>query len=51
MGRPNYAFAKHQREIAKRQKKEAKRQKKAEQRDDPVAPGSVPPPVAAPDNP
>jgi hypothetical protein len=30
MARPNYAFAKHQREIAKKQKKEAKRQKKAE---------------------
>ena len=30
MAKPNYAFAKHQREIAKKQKKEAKRQRKAE---------------------
>jgi hypothetical protein len=28
--KPNYAFAKRQRDIAKKQKKEAKRQKKAE---------------------
>ncbi len=30
MARPNYSFAKHQRELAKKQKKEAKRLKKAE---------------------
>ena len=30
MGRTNYTFAKHQREIAKKQKKEAKRLRKAE---------------------
>ena len=30
MGRTNYTFAKHQREMAKKQKKEAKRQRKAE---------------------
>jgi hypothetical protein len=30
MARPNYSFAKHQREIAKKQKKEAKRLRKAE---------------------
>jgi hypothetical protein len=29
MARPNYAFAKHQRELAKKQKKEEKRQRKA----------------------
>jgi hypothetical protein len=28
--KPNYAFAKRQRDLAKKQKKEAKRQKKAE---------------------
>jgi hypothetical protein len=37
--KPNYAFAKRQRDIAKRQKKEEKRKRKA----DP----SEPPPVAA----
>ena len=30
MAKPNYAFAKRQRDLAKKQKKEAKRQKKAE---------------------
>jgi hypothetical protein len=30
MAKPNYAFAKRQRDLAKMQKKEAKRQKKAE---------------------
>ena len=29
MAKPNYAFAKRQRDLAKKQKKEAKRQKKA----------------------
>ena len=30
MAKPNYAFAKRQKDLAKKQKKEAKRQKKAE---------------------
>ena len=30
MAKPNYAFAKRQRDLAKKQKKEAKRQRKAE---------------------
>jgi hypothetical protein len=30
LAKPNYAFAKRQRDLAKKQKKEAKRQKKAE---------------------
>ena len=30
MAKPNYAFAKRQRDLAKKQKKEAKRQKKSE---------------------
>jgi len=30
VAKPNYAFAKRQRDLAKKQKKEAKRQKKAE---------------------
>ena len=30
MAKPNYAFAKRQRDLAKKQKKEAKRQKKLE---------------------
>ncbi len=30
MARPNYSFAKRQREIAKKKKKEAKKQRKAE---------------------
>jgi len=29
MGKPNYAFAKRQRDLAKKQKKEEKRQRKA----------------------
>jgi len=32
MGRPNYAFAKHQRDLAKKKKKEEKRRLKAEAR-------------------
>jgi hypothetical protein len=30
LAKPNYAFAKRQRDLAKKQKKEAKRQKKAD---------------------
>jgi hypothetical protein len=30
LAKPNYAFAKRQRDLAKKQKKEAKRQRKAE---------------------
>ena len=30
MAKPNYAFAKRQRDLAKKQKKEAKRQRKSE---------------------
>ena len=49
MGKPNYSFAKHQREIAKKKKIEAKLQRKAELQQlksaavEPVAP---PPPSA-----
>ena len=32
MAKPNYAFAKRQRDVAKKQKKEAKQQRKAEQK-------------------
>jgi len=52
MGKPNYSFAKHQREIAKKKKKEAKLQRKAEQQQlksaavEPVAP--PPPPAPTP---
>jgi hypothetical protein len=41
MAKPNYAFAKRQRDLAKKQKKEAKRQRKA------GTPGE-PPPVDVP---
>ena len=41
MAKPNYAFAKHQREIAKKQKKEEKRQRKAGPLQDPPAPDKV----------
>ena len=36
MAKPNYAFAKRQRDIAKKQKKEEKRQLKAEAQKPPV---------------
>ena len=44
MAKPNYAFAKRQRELAKKQKKEEKRKRKAEAAADealanPAAPG------------
>lgn len=42
MAKPNYSFAKRQRELAKKQKKEAKRQQKAKsQPQDEVAPEHV----------
>jgi hypothetical protein len=44
MAKPNYAFAKRQRDLAQKQKKEEKRKKKAESllerpADDPLQPG------------
>lgn len=48
MARPNYAFAKHQREIAKKQKKEAKRLRKAGLQQDKPAEDTPPPPPAQP---
>jgi hypothetical protein len=48
MARPNYSFAKHQREIAKKQKKEAKRLRKAEASQNKAADGAgeaQPPPA------
>lgn len=44
MAKPNYAFAKRQRDLAKKQKKEAKRQKKAGTNDNqpPEAPPQLP---------
>ncbi|MFN0305745.1 MAG: hypothetical protein ACKVQU_35945 [Burkholderiales bacterium] len=44
MAKPNYAFAKRQRDLAQKQKKEEKRKKKAESQlerpaDDPLQPG------------
>ena len=52
MARPNYSFAKHQREIAKKQKKEAKRLRKEEASQDKAAEDkAAPPPPPATDNP
>ncbi len=53
MGRTNYTFAKHQREMAKKQKKEAKRQRKAEllQQKSAGEAASTPPLPAAPSAP
>ena len=55
MPKPNYAFAKRQRDLAKKQKKEAKRQKKAQAAqttepgaDSPVA-GDAPQPASSND--
>jgi hypothetical protein len=48
LAKPNYAFAKRQRDLAKQQKKEEKRKRKAEQTGAPPAPGTEPetqPPV------
>jgi hypothetical protein len=48
MAKPNYAFAKRQRDLSKKQKKEEKRQRKAGTTDE--APREVPqPPVPADD--
>jgi hypothetical protein len=41
MPKPNYAFAKRQRELAKKQKKEAKKQQKASEQQ-PAAPQDTP---------
>jgi hypothetical protein len=46
LAKPNYAFAKRQRDLAKKQKKEAKRQRKAESTDAPApVDGEAPPPA------
>ncbi len=42
MAKPNYAFAKRQRDLAKKQKKEEKRQKKAAQGARPEEPADQP---------
>ena len=42
MAKPNYAFAKRQRDLAKKQKKEEKQKKKAEPTDAPVQEGQTP---------
>ncbi len=47
MAKPNYAFAKRQRDLAKKQKKEAKRQRKTETQLDPAEEGRPQPPVDA----
>jgi len=48
LAKPNYAFAKRQREAAKKQKKEEKQKRKAEERDA-IAPGdAAPTPPAEP---
>lgn len=41
MAKPNYAFAKRQRDLAKKQKKEAKRLRKAESEQAAPAPDAV----------
>ncbi|MEO5765025.1 MAG: hypothetical protein ABIR52_06920 [Casimicrobiaceae bacterium] len=46
MPKPNYAFAKRQKDLAKKQKQEAKRQRKAEAKQE-VAPSQDQPPDAA----
>ena len=49
MAKPNYAFAKRQRDLAKKQKKEEKRLKKAGAQDTPSP--DVQPPAAGDDQP
>ena len=44
LAKPNYAFAKRQRDLAKKQKKEAKRLRKTEPVEGSPAPESTPPP-------
>ena len=46
MAKPNYAFAKRQKDLAKKQKKEAKRQKKAEANQTASNPESADPPAS-----
>ena len=41
MAKPNYAFAKRQRDLAKKQKKEEKRQRKAEDNPDDPETGAI----------
>jgi hypothetical protein len=43
MVKPNYAFAKRQRELAKKAKKEAKRQEKLARHEPPADPSGAPP--------
>jgi len=45
MAKPNYAFAKRQRDLAKKQKKEEKRRRKAEARQPPAQENPSQPPV------
>ena len=54
MAKPNYSFAKHQREIAKKKKQEDKRQRKADAKQAQAPSSPVPetlPAPAAPDAP
>jgi len=46
MAKPNYAFAKRQRDIAKKQKAEEKRLRKAEPKQQAVPEGTTPSPEA-----
>ncbi|MCU0897732.1 MAG: hypothetical protein MUC55_09540 [Burkholderiales bacterium] len=48
MPKPNYAFAKRQRDLAKKLKKEEKKQKKAAQTDEPPADAASQAPVVKP---
>jgi hypothetical protein len=48
LAKPNYAFAKRQREAAKKQKKEEKLKRKAEDRGE-AAPGTEPADASRPD--
>ncbi len=50
MAKPNYAFAKRQRDLAKKQKKEEKRQRKTGAADSPQQPDTESPPVPATDD-
>ena len=45
MAKPNYAFAKRQKDLAKKQKKEAKRLKKAEANQVAATPDAAEPPA------
>lgn len=48
MAKPNYAFAKRQRDLAKKQKKEEKRQRKLEAREEKRPEGPPPPATSDP---